>query len=78
LKYIYREHAIVRMFERDILEADVEDAIKNGEIIEQYLDDKPYPSYLTLKYCKDRPLHVVYAINKESNEIYSYNSLLPR
>jgi len=33
------------MFERDILEESVEDTIQNGEIIESYLDDKPYPSF---------------------------------
>jgi len=43
LTFIYREHAIQRMFERDILEGDVEDTVKNGDIIEEYLDDKPYP-----------------------------------
>jgi len=36
------------MFERDILENEIEEAVKNGEIIETYLDDKPYPSFLTL------------------------------
>ncbi len=40
LTLIYREHAIQRMFERDILEENVEDTIKNGEIIEEYIDDK--------------------------------------
>jgi len=33
LTFIYREHAIQRMFERDIFEEDVEDTIKNGEMI---------------------------------------------
>jgi len=58
LTFIYREHAIQRMFERDILEVDVEETIKNGEIIEEYFDDKPYPSFLALK-LYDKPLHVV-------------------
>jgi len=34
------------MFQRDISECEVEYVILNGEIIEEYLDDKPYPSYL--------------------------------
>ena len=76
--YIYREHAIQRMFERDIFEEDVEDTIKNGEIVEEYLDDKPYPSYLTLKYCDSAPLHVVFAINQETTETIVITALLSR
>ena len=60
MTFIYREHAIQRMFERDILEGDVEDTVKNGDIIEEYLDDKPYPSFLALKFY-EKPLHVVFA-----------------
>ena len=33
MTYIYRVHAVQRMFERDILEQDVEDTIENGKII---------------------------------------------
>ena len=48
VKFTYRLHAIERMFERDIEKPMIENAIKNGEIIEEYEDDKPYPSYLVL------------------------------
>jgi len=56
------------MFERDILEIDVENTIINGEIIEEYPDDRPYPSFLALG-LNDRPLHVVFAKNDEENEM---------
>ena len=75
--FIYREHAIQRMFERDIFEEDVENTINNGEIIEEYLDDKPYPSYLILKYFDSKPLHVVFAINKETNETIVITAYYP-
>jgi len=68
LTFIYREHAIQRMFERDILEIDVEKTIKSGVIIEEYFDDKPYPSFLALS-SNNKPLHVVFATNDEDNEI---------
>ncbi len=68
MTFIYREHAIQRMFERDISEGDVEDTVKNGDIIEEYLDDKPYPSFLALKFY-EKPLHVVFAKNEEDGEI---------
>jgi len=77
LTFIYREHAIQRMFERDILEVDVENSIKNGEIIEEYLDDKPYPSFLVLGLSKIKPLHVVFAKNYEDNQIIIITAYYP-
>ncbi|RLA76787.1 MAG: hypothetical protein DRG30_01915 [Epsilonproteobacteria bacterium] len=74
--FIYREHAIQRMFERDIFEIDVEDTIENGEIIEEYLDDKPYPSFLALQ-LDDKPLHVVFAENHEDSEIIIITAYYP-
>ena len=76
MTFIYREHAIQKMFERDILEEHVEDTIQNGEIIESYLDDKPYPSFLALK-LYDKPLHVVFAKNEEANEIIVITAYYP-
>ncbi len=76
MTFIYREHAIQRMFERDILEENVEDTVKNGEIIEEYLDDIPYPSFLALKFY-DKPLHVVFAKNQEKDEIIVITAYYP-
>jgi hypothetical protein len=58
-KVVFRVHAIERMFERDISEADVRDVLGNGEVIQTYPDDLPFPSRLMLGYCGGRPLHVV-------------------
>ena len=76
MTFIYREHAVKRMFERDIFEEDVEDTILNGEIIEEYPDDKPYPSFLALKSC-NKPLHVVFAKNIDDNEIIVITAYYP-
>jgi len=77
LKFIYRIHAVKRMFERDIDEKEIEETILTGEIIEKYEDDKPYPSYLALKFFNNKPLHVVYAINKEDNEYIVITAYYP-
>ena len=61
MDFIYRIHAVERMFQRDISENDVENAVVHGEIIEEYPDDEPYPSYLTLHFDQEGALHVVYA-----------------
>ncbi len=68
MNFIYRTHAIERMFERNISDEVVEKVIKNGKIIEEYPDDKPYPSFLILGYEKDdfkKPIHVVFAKDGE-------------
>lgn len=39
-------HAIEMMLKRDISEAEVEESVLNGEIIEEYPDDKYSPSCL--------------------------------
>lgn len=69
MRFIYRTHAIERMFQRDVNEADVEYVVKNGEIIENYPDDYPYPSCLLLGYFNNRALHVVYATDEADNAI---------
>ena len=76
LTFIYREHAIQRMFERDILEKHVEDTVKYGEVIEEYCDDKPYPSFLALK-LYEKPLHVVFARDQENKKIIVITAYYP-
>jgi hypothetical protein len=51
------------MFEREISPEDVLEAVRNGEIIKEYPDDRPYPSFLILSFVNNRPLHVVVARN---------------
>lgn len=67
-KLVFRVHVIQRMFERGISHEDVRDVIENGEVIKEYLDDKPYPSRLILGKRGTRPLHVVAADNDEAQE----------
>jgi len=64
-KLMYRNHAIKRMFERGIGEADVKAVIDQGEVIQEYPDDVPYPSRLILGWCRERPIHVVAAYDSQ-------------
>ena len=68
MKVIYRVHAVRRMFERRITEADVAKVLSEGEEIVAYPDDVPYPSRLLLGWRGDRPLHVVAAYNAQDDE----------
>lgn len=57
---IVSEHASERFRQRNIKARDIKQAVFNGEIIEQYPDDFPFPSCLILgKTTKDQPIHIV-------------------
>ncbi len=59
------EHARVRLFERNITLKSVIYCIENGEIIEQYEQDKPFPSCLILGHDEDhKTIHIVVSINE--------------
>ena len=65
---VFRVHAIQRMFQRHFSEEDIRRTLESGEVVEEYLDDKPYPSRLVLGWIGQRPVHVVVAENKEARE----------
>ena len=56
------------MLSRGVSNYDVEDVVKNGEIIKSYPSDKPYASNLLLKFVNGRPLHVVLSQNPATAE----------
>ena len=64
--YDVKLHTRKRMIERNIKIKEVKEAIEYGAIIEEYLDDKPLPSYLICgKTSQMRPIHVVVAVDEE-------------
>ena len=53
-------HCLLRLQQRNIRYTEIKEAVRNGEIIEEYPDDYPYPSCLILGYTNDKKaLHVV-------------------
>lgn len=73
-------HAILQLKARKIKLTDIYAGIYNGEIIEQYPDDKYYPSCLILYFCVNgKPVHFVCSIG--NNKVYiitAYNPDLKR
>lgn len=60
---VFTDHFLERIQKRGILFSNIKTAINNGEIIEQYPDDYPYPSVLILEHSNnDVPLHVVIGV----------------
>ena len=64
----FRLHAVQRMLERGITVLDVKEVIKTAKIIENYPEDKPFQSYLLLGFVKEKPLHIVLAIDNETKK----------
>ena len=60
----WTSHILERLFQRNILIDDVKAALLDCEIIEQYPNDYPFPSFLVLGYSMTRnTLHVVCGSN---------------
>ena len=57
---VITDHTVRRIVKRSINYDDIKQVILNGEIIEQYPNDYPFPSCLILGIASDdRPLHLV-------------------
>ena len=62
--------------ERGIMVSDIISCIASGEIIEQYEDDKPFPSCLILGVsAQNKPIHVV--VSEDGEFIYLITAYFP-
>jgi hypothetical protein len=61
----YRVHALERLFERNVSCEELANIIRKGELVENYPNNKPFPSKLVLGFANNRPLHVVFTFNKD-------------
>ncbi len=66
----WKRHALERILERNILRKDVTDVLQNGEVIEEYPDDHPFPSILIYGKSDEKPLHVVVSIDTVNKWCY--------
>ncbi len=60
-------HVLEQMAKRAIGRDAVVDSIENGDLIEDYPNDFPYPSRRVLHWHGGRPLHVVVAANPDGS-----------
>jgi hypothetical protein len=58
-EFIYRAHAVQRMFERNISVKQIHRVFESGATIEDYSDDMSSPSRLILGWGGKRPIHLV-------------------
>ena len=67
----FKKHSAIRMREREIYADEVKEVLMHGEIIEEYWDDRPFPSCLVFGFTeKQKPVHIVIAINSDDQIIY--------
>jgi hypothetical protein len=72
----WTNHILERMFRRGISTDDVVSALIDGEIIEQYPSDYPFPSCLVLGHTKGgKALHIVCGSNGE--ELWLVTAYVP-
>ncbi len=75
-KIRWTNHVIIRLFQRNISEEDIKKAILNGEIIEEYENDYPYPSCLICGINSiNKVLHIVCGVSK--NELWIITAYYP-
>jgi hypothetical protein len=62
----YTNHAIEFIGRRAISESEVIKVITEGEVIERYDTDKPFPSMLLFAMINGRPIHIVVGYDSET------------
>ena len=59
-KIDFTKHCLNRLNQREILIADIQCAIGNGEVIEYHYNDYPYPSCLILGKSANNKIYILY------------------
>ena len=74
---VYSGHAVRRMFEWGFQTGEVLEVLRNGQVIAEYPQDKPFPSYLLLGFTSGGAVHVVAAIDRASDTCYVITAYSP-
>ena len=74
----FTRHARTRMFQRRIPVADVEAVVRSPEcVVEDYPDDRPFPSRLVLGWVGREPLHVHFAVDAPGGRLIVVTTYRP-
>jgi hypothetical protein len=65
------------MYEREISKSQVMSVVESGNIIAEYPNDTPYPSYLLNGIVDNRHLHLVVAVDNSNNSCYIVTVYIP-
>jgi len=73
----WERHVLEGLVSRDISRSTVLHILRFGECIEDYPDDYPFPSGLFFGWHRDKPLHVVAALEETSPRVYIITAYEP-
>ncbi|MEW6527748.1 MAG: DUF4258 domain-containing protein [Spirochaetota bacterium] len=76
-RIIWQKHALQRIFERNISRDSVLKAVLKGEIIKNYIDDKPFSSYLMAYNDNVKIIHAVVSFDIENKICYIITAYYP-
>jgi hypothetical protein len=68
-KFIFRVHAMQRMFERGISELDIRLVVEEARVVEDYPTEQPFPMKLLLGWSDRRPVHVLACFDVQADTI---------
>jgi hypothetical protein len=74
---VFSAHAIRQMFFRRISHEQVKAVIAYGEVVEEVLDDEPFPSVLMLDFVQGIPIHVVVSKDSVNRTCYVVTAYIP-
>jgi hypothetical protein len=75
-RVVWRKHALGRLMERGISRSAVMATLRQGDILETYETDRPFPSAL-VAVAGDNPLHVVAAVDSMHSECFVISAYIP-
>jgi hypothetical protein len=73
----FTRHAFEQMFARGVAPAEVQVVIKTGDLVQEYPEDKPYPSSLLLAFSEGQPVHVLVARDPLTRRCYIVTVYVP-
>jgi hypothetical protein len=73
----WQRHALERIMERGISRSMVKEVLSVGDVIEDYPDDKPFPSALFLSWIGEKAYHVVAAFDDENSRCFVITAYTP-
>jgi len=73
----WRKHTLSRLAEREIAQSLVLKVILEGEVIEDYSQDTPFPSCLMFRMIENEPYHVVVSFDPEAKKAHITTTYKP-
>lgn len=69
---------MTRMIERNISRNDVFSCMRNGTIIEKYIETNPYPAFLIMgRTLENIPLHIVASFDEYAENVHVITAYIP-